>query len=223
MLDKSNSHKSSFINPASVSPTPRMLEWAAGFLEGEGSFHFSKYKHLSVSAAQVQKEPLERLQAMFGGSIYGKQPKNPNHSYFWKWSTIGSRAAGICMTLYSLMSPKRKGQIKETLEGWKITRPSRYRKACPHGHLYSGENLLINNGKRYCKACASYYEQVRRGFRKPKWAHRKPGESENFECKRGHLYEESNIYTWRDKRYCMACRKFKRQEWHEKHKKLVGA
>ena len=49
--------------------TPNKLEWAAGFLEAEGCFHFSKGGQLTVSAAQVKDGSLEQLQEIFGGNI----------------------------------------------------------------------------------------------------------------------------------------------------------
>lgn len=49
------------------------LGWAAGFLEGEGSF--TNGGSPCVSAGQVQREPLERLSALFGGRISQRAPK----------------------------------------------------------------------------------------------------------------------------------------------------
>lgn len=199
--------KSPYMNPATQSPSIRDLEWAAGFLEGEGSFAFSKHKNISVVAAQVQKEPLERLQAMFGGGIYGNRPKNPNSHYCWRWQTVGSRAVGICMTLYSLMSTRRKDQIRVALDGWKKKRPKNGLEArCMRGHLFEGDNLYVYDGKRYCKTCRSYSEQVQRGWRKPDWKNRRPGEKQNFQCIYGHPLEGENLYIWKDKRYCRTCR-----------------
>lgn len=109
----------SWIIRASISPTLRQIEWAAGFLEGEGSFLGQKHnihQPLSqiISARQVQKEPLERLQRYFGGSItdhpYGNR-KNPKWSHAYDWRISGPRARGVMLTIYSLMSPKRKEQI----------------------------------------------------------------------------------------------------------------
>lgn len=54
------------------------IAWAAGFLEGEGWFAFRGSRgskptaEMRVGAAQVNREPLERLQSMYGGKIYGR-------------------------------------------------------------------------------------------------------------------------------------------------------
>lgn len=108
------------------------LYWAVGFLEGEGNFNYqaksymmksgklcnkgAKYPKFAVKASQVQREPLERLQKLFNGSIYGPiNKKHPNQNPQYAWQVTGPRARGVMMTVYSLMSPKRKGQIKYAL------------------------------------------------------------------------------------------------------------
>lgn len=102
---------------ATKSPTSRDLEWAAGFLEGEGSFLYNhNRKTLSngrkkdtgtqeVSATQVHtSEPLNKLQALFGGTVRGED-----------WRVTGPRARGVMMTLYPLVSSRRKEQIRRAL------------------------------------------------------------------------------------------------------------
>lgn len=97
---------------ATTTPNMTDLHWAAGFLEGEGHFAFNSGP--IVSANQKGKETLVRLQKMFGGSI-GKHATDG--CYYWKRS--GPYAVGIMMTLYSLMSTRRKEQIKDALTEWK--------------------------------------------------------------------------------------------------------
>jgi len=59
------------------------LHWTAGFLEGEGTFAYSS--SLRISAAQVQLQPLQRLQALFGGSIKrnGRPKKGQQTCHAW--------------------------------------------------------------------------------------------------------------------------------------------
>lgn len=192
------------------------LYWAAGFLEGEGNFHFSKAKHLSVQCAQVQKEPLDKLQKMFGGSLYLRQHDNPKWNDAHIWHAVGNRAASICMTLYELMSTKRREQIKKALAQWKLKFNVKYSQKCKKGHLLLGDNLYLYKGIRYCRTCRSYQEQIRRGWRVPEWKNRHPGEKQNFQCKRGHLYTEDNIYLWHNKRYCKQCKAIQVNNWREK-------
>jgi len=104
---------------ATVHPRTIDLYWAAGFLEGEGSFSWGNRSVVQVSAKQVQAEPLERLSAMFGGKVYartvrtsaGAETRKPINA----WSIHGVLARGVMMTLYKLMSPKRKAEIRRAL------------------------------------------------------------------------------------------------------------
>ena len=91
-------------------PTMIDIGWAAGFLEGEGSFRGSKQER-SARVQGVQKDPetLFRLQRLFGGSIH------KNRQAIHVWHLCGARAAGLMMTLYPLLSERRKVVIRDVL------------------------------------------------------------------------------------------------------------
>jgi hypothetical protein len=95
----------------------RDIGWAAGFLEGEGYFSWNRTA-ISVQASQVQREPLDRLQMLFGGRINGPYSSKNQNPYF-RWSLCGTRAAEVCMTLFVLMSPKRKEKMASILAEWR--------------------------------------------------------------------------------------------------------
>jgi hypothetical protein len=73
------------------------IHWAAGFLDGEGSFSFqgrtprSHGKSLKISAKQKYPPSLEKLKRLFGGGIsyYSRTTGNPIHS----WAISSVRAA----------------------------------------------------------------------------------------------------------------------------------
>lgn len=139
----------------------KKLYWAAGFLEGEGSFYGNMHR-LGVQANQVQREPLERLRALFGGNIRKQVGRSPNQSIINVWYVSGSRAVGVMMTLFVLMSPKRKVQIKWALEKWKL-RPGRiwrgHKTHCSNGHEWTSENTkhILHNGRIKYKRCVTCY------------------------------------------------------------------
>jgi hypothetical protein len=136
----------------------RELHWAAGFLEGEGCFCNQRAQVL-VSAVQVQRQPLERLLALFGGKIYACNPRRKNWQPYFKWNTQGSRGAGIAMTLFTLMSPRRQEQIAKALARWKSVpyNVNAVKTHCPSGHVYTPENTYLHARKtvisRICRAC----------------------------------------------------------------------
>lgn len=110
-------HEWTSTTKAAVTPSLKGLTWAAGFLEGEGCFYWRNTE--MIAAGQVQKEPLLWLQQMFGGNIALK--KNGKNA-IWSWLVCGSRARGIMLTLFPLMSTRRKEQITTAFRKIRISR-----------------------------------------------------------------------------------------------------
>ena len=103
---------------ACTSPSMADLNWAAGFLEGEGSFQFQKGSG-EVNASQSEEYmPLLKLQQLFGGTV-GDPIIYKSYKPKRRWWITGPRARGVMMTLYSLLSPRRKIQIDIVLRGVK--------------------------------------------------------------------------------------------------------
>lgn len=112
------------------------IAWAAGFLEGEGSFSYAKTTP-RVEAPQNQVEPLLRLQKLFGGAIYKSSPTAKNNKIS-TWSICGKPAAGVMMALWVLMSPWRKVQIEYALSEWKKQAP---RLGSKKGYVWDRDKL----------------------------------------------------------------------------------
>lgn len=100
---------------ATVKPTRSDLAWAAGFLEGEGSF-VSANRSCEVKAEQVNREPLDRLFSLFGGAI-ASRPARGNRRAIYSWRASGARARGIAMTLWHFLSSRRRIQAESLLRG----------------------------------------------------------------------------------------------------------
>ena len=146
--------------------TTKDLAWVAGFLEGEGSF--GSYGCPRISAAQVQRQPLDVLKRLFGGGISKHSDRGPSRQASCQWHLNGARAVALMMTLYSWMSPRRREQIFAALSRWKAlpTHPRVLRQIygdilrthCIHGHALSSDNIKRErktNGSitRRCKVC----------------------------------------------------------------------
>ena len=99
---------------ATARPSLRNLEWAAGFLEGEGSFSplDTTGGTVRVRAVQVNPAPLHRLADFFGGSVKLTTAVAGKRSPIHYWQVCGARARGIMLTVYLLMSAKRQSQIR---------------------------------------------------------------------------------------------------------------
>src|ERR1700749_3884577 len=140
------------------------IAWAAGFIEGEGHLHLTRTSP-QVECSQVQKEPLERLVTIFGGTLRFVQRKNPkpNHKDYYRWQINGPKAAGVMMTIYAMMSPVRKEQIEHALNVWKAAPRRKWFNAtkthCKRGHEFTPENTYLKSTKagpktyRQCRTC----------------------------------------------------------------------
>jgi len=103
--------------PAIVHPGKRDIGWAAGLLEGEGSFYGNGNSE-RVSIQMTDSEPLVRLREYFGGPdvrVVKRKDRIPARKVCYAWECNGTRARGLMMTLYALLSPRRRAQIRLAL------------------------------------------------------------------------------------------------------------
>ena len=93
------------------------LAWAAGFLDGEGCFDFSKgHGNFRIQCSQVVKRPLIKLKAVFGGRVYGPYgPYRNNKQRYFQWNICGSvaEAAAKAMLPYYLV---KRAQVRAALK-----------------------------------------------------------------------------------------------------------
>lgn len=100
------------------------LHWAAGFLDGEGCFSNNRPGEPVLTACQASDpELLLRLHNLFGGNVYKRKPENYGkltRKEIYEWRCHGAKAVGAMMTLFSLMSMRRKARIRELIIAWKL-------------------------------------------------------------------------------------------------------
>ena len=104
---------SKYMNPevmATKSPSSLEIAWTAGIYEGEGCCSPLGWGGTGVSVTQKDPEILIKLKELFGGKI-SKVKKTNLH----RWYINGVRARGFLMTIYKLLSIRRKEQIKKVL------------------------------------------------------------------------------------------------------------
>lgn len=91
--------------------------WAAGLLEGEGSF-FVKTGTYSpvVSCEMTDLDVLERLKNIFGGSIYAMSRRNEKWKDTWRWKLYGDNAVQCMQLILPYMLKRRTSKIKELIE-----------------------------------------------------------------------------------------------------------
>jgi hypothetical protein len=147
--------------------TIQELYWAAGFLEGEGCFTKTR-SCITVSASQVQFQPLEKLQKLLGGKNYYYESRKPKHSPYYRWVTYGEKAEEIMKALFPLMSPKRQYRISELLSFYAALPGRNYvrtgRTHCKRGHIRNEENSYVDSRRHIiCRVCKGEWQVKRRG------------------------------------------------------------
>ncbi len=103
-----------------VIPTEADIAWAAGFFEGEGWVGGDRIYCLPlVKISQVNPWPLERMLALFGGTITKTTKRPVGHQPFFSWSVSGLRANDFLVAIYNYLSPKQQTRIDAVISAWR--------------------------------------------------------------------------------------------------------
>ena len=85
--------------------------WAAGYLEGDGSFRLiPDSSTIQVRAWSNDPEPLERLQRLFGGRI-GRSKVTTAGNTSWEWWVLNEEARAVIRAVTPWLSHRRLQQI----------------------------------------------------------------------------------------------------------------
>lgn len=115
----------------------KWIYWLAGLLDGEGWFGFQSTPHINIS--QVDLDIVEKAKSIFGNCppIKTYHSNNPKHKTKYVLTVNGKLAISWMMTVYPLMSVRRKSQIRNVIIQWKQMT----------GHLGPGAEISRNNLK----------------------------------------------------------------------------
>jgi len=90
--------------------------WIAGVLEGEGYFGIKHgRKTLVIMCQMTDLDVLQRIQVRFGGGISLTKKRKEHHKESWSWFVHGEAAYLAILSIYDLMSVRRKAKIDESL------------------------------------------------------------------------------------------------------------
>jgi hypothetical protein len=104
------------------------LHWTAGLLEGEGFFESGP--QLSITCTMTDKEPIQKLKKLWGGSAKQLNTLTSKGKITYRWYC--GRMSGsieLASLLHPLMSPRRQAAIlgmhdrDKTQRRWKATKP----------------------------------------------------------------------------------------------------
>ena len=145
-----------------IKPLALDIVWLAGLLEGEGSFKIQTtggYRgSVCIALQMTDKDTVERAAQLLGGTVWGPHgPYGVSKQQTYQVAIFGSKAASWMMTVFPLMSMRRKSKIKELVTLWK-TQPLRTK----------GRKALCHSDRAYyandrCKPCARHHRYVTHG------------------------------------------------------------
>ena len=96
------------------------IHYIAGLLEGEGCFStatLGKHKRPSVQVGMTDPEPLAKVAKLLYGKVLGPYPPvKKSYKPKYRLQFTGPKAIGVMLTLFSLLSPRRKEAIKKALK-----------------------------------------------------------------------------------------------------------
>lgn len=104
-----------------VIPSREDLAWAAGFFDGEGHIGLATTgakklnRHLHIQVVQTEEGPLERLQTIIGGKLYGPYPHGKRKPYKQLHIDKFEDVQHVVCLLWPWLSRPKREQVKNAL------------------------------------------------------------------------------------------------------------
>jgi hypothetical protein len=117
------------------------IYWIAGILEGEGCFNY--YNAPRIFLKMTDKDTVERARNITGADAVVREQDRIGLKRSYILAINSHYAVGWMMTLYSIMSARRKEQIKQVLSEW------RNAKAHNGFTIATGEALITAIARKY--------------------------------------------------------------------------
>ena len=101
------------------------IAWSAGIFEGEGDVNCTSYEHsagytysrIQARVTSTDKDVLERLKALWGGTIYKSDRyddrRKDHYKDLFRWRIITRQAREFLMTILVELGERRRKQIKK--------------------------------------------------------------------------------------------------------------
>lgn len=152
--------------------------WAAGLFEGEGTIGTQTQNgrvRIRMALATTDHDILLRFQRIVGcGNITGPKWREKSTKPIWIWTvTSQDDIAKVSLLFSPYLGDRRRNALERAWHRY-ANQPEampRYRRGrhqekthCPHGHPYSGDNLVVyeREGARRCRECMRVQSYRRR-------------------------------------------------------------
>ncbi len=93
------------------------IAWAAGLLEGEGSFYLRNDATAKIQCGMTDLDVLEKLQGIFGGKIYKQKIVNDKWKQVWVWNLEGPKAFSAMLEIRPFLLKRRASKVDEIIKG----------------------------------------------------------------------------------------------------------
>lgn len=149
----------------------KIIYYIAGLLEGEGCFDYKDCPRIILGMKDEDTIVKARTLLKSDNKIEIRNPTKPNHNTIYRIVISGNLAVQWMMTLYPLMSRRRKEKIRELLIKWKLQK-SRDRGVdyCINGHpllIQDVDYYLRNEDSNSSKRCKICHKEYYKEYRKP--------------------------------------------------------
>lgn len=101
-----------------VGMTSLDIAWLAGLLEGEGCFSTNRGRQIIIQLCMTDKDVMERAASILKQPVYVNSRKLPSGKALYRLAVHGPHAIGWMMSLYLLMSTRRREKIRECIQLW---------------------------------------------------------------------------------------------------------
>lgn len=128
------------------------IAWAAGIIEGEGTFGIAKDRTKFVTVRMTDEDIILRLQEIFGGNVTGPYSfsSSADHKPLYRWSVSQrEKVVEVLEAILPYMGIRRSNKINELLLNNKLF-PRGYRvNSAQHGTI----SMYSNSAKCRCEPC----------------------------------------------------------------------
>ncbi len=135
----------------------RRIAYCAGIFDGEGSVSVNQ-GCIRATASMIDREPLQILQELFGGKLYGPS-KVPGRRPLYKWQLTGWRAVeGFYGIVSAYLCPRRRAQFAQAFSKPRAAErvPVKRRPPCgckPRRVSNAGHGAHYKRGEKACIDC----------------------------------------------------------------------
>ena len=118
------------------------VAWAAGLLEGEGSFVKRHVHSSAITCSSTDLDTLEKLASIFGGNIVKLKKRKSHWKDAWAWYVSGQKAYNVMGKILPFMMCRRSKQIVVVMKRWEK------------------HNAAIMSRKQTGQAAVAYYKSM---------------------------------------------------------------